>query len=88
MRVSRREQATTKERTMKTHEQTIEEHVNGNVAAAIDQSENYGSLKDAAYAYMQNAVDSVLEDGYSAQEAFDAGDWFVSELRKKTGIEI
>jgi hypothetical protein len=73
---------------MKSHEQTIENHVKTNVAVAIDQSESYGGLENAFFAFLQNTTDSVLEDGYSAAEAMDASDWFVAEFRKQTGIEI
>ena len=51
----------------KNHEQTIEEHVDSNVATAIDQAEAYGGLRGAFDAFSQNAVDSCIEDGYDAE---------------------
>lgn len=60
------------------HEQTIQEHVQANLTAAIDQSHEYDQF--ATYkegdAYLQNTIDSCLEDGYSWDEASDAGSLF------------
>jgi predicted alpha/beta superfamily hydrolase len=73
---------------MTSHEQTIESHVDNNVATAIDQSSEYGGMEKAFFAFMQNTVDSCIEDGYTAQEAFDAGDWFCVKFNKKTGMSL
>jgi hypothetical protein len=74
--------------TMAKHEQTIESHVDGNVAMAIDQAEAYGGLIEAFWSFCQNTVDSVLEDGYTEKEAMEAGDWFVVKFRNKTGVAV
>lgn len=71
---------------MKTHEQTIEQHVDGNVSTAIDQAHEYGGLTGAFHSFLQNTVDSVLEDGYSGEEAMEAGSWFVKKFQQITGV--
>ena len=61
-----------------THEQSIEEHVRGNLAMAIDQQEEYADSPgwNAFDAYSQNTCDSILEDGYSPDDAANGQDWF------------
>ncbi len=71
---------------MSKHEQTMEEHVDCNVMVAIDQADEYGGLEGSRSAFLQNTVDSMLEDGYSADEAMEAGDWFFVKFNKKTGL--
>jgi len=68
------------------HEQTIREHAQGNVAGAIDQAHAYGGLKGAYDSYAQNTIDSVLEDGYSGEDAYDAAIWFTKLFAEKTGL--
>ena len=71
---------------MAKHEETIESHVDSNVSMAIDQADEYGGLNGACDSFYQNTVDSVLEDGYTADEAMQAGDWFCVKFRKKAGL--
>ena len=73
---------------MTKHEQTIESHVDGNVSMAIDQSSEYGGLIGACDSFYQNTMDSALEDGYTAEEAMEAGNWFIVKFRKKTGVAV
>jgi hypothetical protein len=70
------------------HEQSIDEHVDANVSMAIDQAHKYEGLHGAFDAYLQNTVDSVREDGYTVDEAFDAGNWFVTKFNRKTGLSL
>jgi len=70
------------------HEQTIREHVTGNVSDAIDQADEYGGLKGAYDSYSQNTIDSVLEDGYSCDDAYDAAIWFTKLFEEKTGLTV
>ena len=70
------------------HEQTIREHVTCHVAGAIDQSYAYGGLVGAREAYAQNLIDSVLEDGYSDDDTFDATSGFYRMFREKTGVTV
>ena len=61
------------------HEQTIDEHIDGNIRSAIDQAHEYDKQHDEfahwyeGDAYMQNTVDSCIEDGYTPEQAFEAG---------------
>ena len=73
---------------MKTHERTIEQHVDNNVATAIDQAHEYGGLEGAFYSFMQNTRDSAEEDGYTEEEAFDAGRWFCVKFNAATGMSF
>ena len=57
------------------HEQTIEEHIAGHLAEAIDQAQEYEFAGDS---YLQNLWDTVREDGYSGEEALAAGDAFTN----------
>ena len=70
---------------MANHEQTIESHVDSNVTIAIDQADEYGGLRDSFDSFLQNTRDSVVEDGYSDDDAFDATFLFVAEFNKRTG---
>jgi len=70
------------------HEQTIGEHVTGNVSDAIDQAHEYGGLAGARESYAQNLIDSVLGDGYSNDETFDATNWFYRLFEEKTGVTV
>ena len=72
----------------KNHEQTIEEHVDSNVATAIDQAEAYGGLRGAFDAFSQNAVDSCIEDGYDAEESLGASNWFCAKFNKAAGTNF
>ena len=72
----------------KTHEETIESHVKSNVAMAIDQAAEYGGLRGALDAFYQNTVDSVIEDGYTGDEAMSAGAWFIASFNKETGASF
>ena len=71
------------------HEQTIQEHVESNLTAAIDQSHEYDQF--ATYkegdAYLQNTMDSCLEDGYSWFEACEAGSLFY-KLAAEKGVRF
>lgn len=71
---------------MTKHEQTIEGHVDSNVSMAIDQAHEYGGLVGAFDAFSQNTMDSVLEDGYSGEEAVNAGYWFRKKFSDATGV--
>jgi hypothetical protein len=73
---------------MTKHEQTIESHVDSNVAVAIDQADEYGGLEGAFHSFSQNTMDSVLEDGYSGEEALDATMWFARKFNEKTGLSL
>ena len=77
-----------KERTMTRHEQTIESHVDCNVSSAIEQSDEFGGMENAFFSFMQNTVDSCLEDGYSSQEAFEAGNFFCVKFNAVTGMTL
>ena len=74
--------------TTKTHEETIESHVDSNVSFAIDQAESYGGLRGAFDAFLQNTIDSCIEDGYDADEALDAGSCFCVEFNKAAGTDF
>lgn len=56
----------------------ISEIVESNISAAIDQREEYSFVPGSICqwfegdAYMQNVYDTVKEEGYSDDEAFDA----------------
>jgi len=63
------------------HEKTIEEHAQDNFAMALDQADEYPTLADAFVAYGQNAVDSIQEDGYSAEDA-ERGMWIFYSLEQ------
>jgi len=77
-----------KERTMTRHEETIESHVNSNVSAAIDRADEFGGMENAFFSFMQNTVDSCREDGYSPQEAFEAGNCFCVKFNAVTGMAL
>ena len=66
------------------HEQTIEQHVRGNFDMAIDQAGEYGGLEGARDSFMQNTYDSVIEDGYTGDEALDAENWFITMFDEQT----
>ena len=55
---------------MSEHEKTIEEHAQDNFAMASDQVDDYPSLDDAFLGYSINTVDSIREDGYSDEDAY------------------
>lgn len=67
-----------------THEQTIQEHVDSNISTAIDQAHEYDDQQDEfcqffeGDAYYQNTIDSCIEDGYSPDTAFEAGQTFLA----------
>jgi len=65
------------------HEQTILEHVAGNVSMAIDQTYAYGGLVGACDAFAQNTIDSVLDDGYTGEDAMDAANGFSKLFQEK-----
>ena len=70
------------------HEQTIGEHVAANVSSAIDQATECGGLAIARESYAQNLIDSVLGDGYSDDDTFDATNWYYRMFREKTGLTV
>jgi len=70
------------------HEQTLEQHADGNVATAIDQSHEYGGLENAFHSFSQNTMDSALEDGYSDSESMDARTLFAKKFNEKTGLSL
>ena len=74
--------------TTKTHEETIESHVNSNVSFAIDQAESYGGLRGAFDAFRQNTIDSCIADGYDADESLDAGSCFCVKFNKAAGTDF
>ena len=63
------------------HEQTVEDHAQGNFEMALDQADDYPSLDDAFLSYSINTVDSIQEDGYSDEDA-EEGMWIFWELEK------
>ena len=69
------------------HEQTIEQHVRANIACALEESGCYGSMEECRDAFMQNTRDQIEADGYTAEEAFDASNWFVDLFAQATGVE-
>ena len=60
---------------MTIHEKTIQQHVESNLAMAIDQEHEY---EDAFSSFHQNTLDSCTEDGHGWEEAVAAGDLFTS----------
>jgi len=73
---------------MTKHEQTIENHVRANVTMAIDQQDEYGGLRAAFDSFCQNTADSVLADGYTGEEAMEAGLWFIAMFNQQVGAEF
>jgi len=71
------------------HEQTIQKHVESNLNAAIDQAHEYDQFETykEGDAYLQNTIDSCLEDGYSRDEASDAGSLF-HKLASDKGVRF
>ena len=67
------------------HEQTPKAHIESNIEMAMDQSHEYDSTPEwrEGDAYCQNTCDSMLEDGYTPDEASAAADAFCSEGRKR-----
>ena len=63
------------------HEQTVEDHAQGNFAMALDQADAYPSLDDAFLGYSINTVDAILNDGYSDEDA-ERGLWIFCALEK------
>jgi len=78
---------------MEKHEKTIREHVQDNLAMAIDQAGDYELIPDSMFqwlegdAYARNTFDSAIEDGYSSDQAFEA-DTLFREMAKKTTIRF
>lgn len=72
---------------MAKHEQTPEQHVDTNVMVAIDQQDEYGGLRGARDSFYQNTVDSMLEDGYTGDQAMEAGAWFLTKFSQQTGLD-
>lgn len=74
---------------MRKHEQTPKEHIVGNLEYAADQSHEYDETPDwrEGDAYMQNVYDSMIEDGYTPEEAVDASEGFFHDA-KKHGIRF
>jgi hypothetical protein len=57
-----------------------------NVLVAIDQAHEYTDPGwTVADAYCQNTRDSCVEDGYTAEDAWAAGNWFLVEYAKASG---
>ena len=73
--------------TTATHEQTIEQHVKANIECALEESGCYSSMAECRDAFMQNIRDQIEADGYTAEEAFDASNWFVDLFAQATGVE-
>lgn len=71
------------------HEQTIKEHVDGNLVAAIDQAFEYDNLINfrEGDAYIQNLYDSCVEDGYSHDQA-DHATWLFYKLAKEKNVRF
>ena len=63
------------------HKQTVEEHAQGNFAMALDQADDYPSLNDAFLGYSINTMNSILNDGYSDEDA-ERGLWLFYALEK------
>ena len=73
--------------TVATHEQTIEQHVKANIECALEESGDYSSMAECRDAFMQNTRDQIEADGYTAEEAFDASNWFVNLFAQAAGVE-
>ena len=73
--------------TTATHQQTIEQHVKANIECALEESGCYSSMAECRDAFMQNTRDQIEADGYTAEEAFDASNWFVDLFAQATGVE-
>lgn len=56
------------------HEMTPEQHIEANIATALDQSHEYDATPDwrEGDAYMVNLRDSMRSDGYDEEAMFDA----------------
>lgn len=71
-----------------THEETIESHVDSNVAFAIDQANDYGGLQGAFESFAQNTFDSCIADGYDPESALDAKNWFCIKFNEVAGTDF
>ena len=72
----------TKGRPMSKHEQTIEEHVDSGLRMALDQVDCYENPAECMASYSLNVQDSCLADGYSADDAANARNWFINKFEK------
>ncbi len=68
--------------------QTIEQHVDSNVSQAIELTDEFETLEEAFVAFMQNTRDSLKEDGYTDQEAFEGMNWFVQNSTNKQELRF
>ena len=66
------------------HEMTAIEHIESNLSMAIDQAHEYTKpYWTAADAFAQNTYDSMISDGYTPEDAFEAKDAFYSHYEKR-----
>jgi hypothetical protein len=63
---------------------TKDQIIENNLAEAIDQEHEYEYAGDS---FHQNTVDTCLSQGYSEDEAMDAGGKFIS-LAEKAGLKF
>lgn len=67
---------------MDKHEQTIQEHIEGNLSMAIDQSHEYTDPNwTVCDAFSQNVCDSMIADGYDGETALQASNEFIKRYR-------
>lgn len=67
----------------KSHEMTVQEHIECNVSMARDQAHDYTDpYWTAADAFAQNTYDSMVADGYTPEDAFEAKSDFYSYFEK------
>ena len=78
--VRRRNQPLMKDKTMSKHKKTIGHHIDSNLVVAVDEIDRYESLTECIDSYALSVQNSCLADGYSADEAFDAQERFVTKF--------
>jgi hypothetical protein len=66
------------------HELTALEHIESNLSMAIDQAHDYvDPYWTAADAFAQGTYDSMIADGYTPEEAFEAKNEFYSHYENR-----
>jgi hypothetical protein len=66
------------------HEKTIKEHADANAHMAADQSSR--DLRGGFYNYLENTIDSCLEDGHTWEDALLGGQLFAAAYAELTGF--
>jgi hypothetical protein len=67
---------------------TLEQIAESNLCSCLDLEDTYDSPMEAYYSYLQNTLDSAMENGYSWEDASTAGQIFTSIYKRKTGRKI